>query len=80
MLVPESGAALALAGNALLTRSQCSEAVRARPSSTIPVEQLAAGTHVCVRTSEGRVAEFRVAAPVGPSPGTLTIQYTTWEN
>ena len=39
--------------------------------------------YICVLTNTGRYSEFRVTAPVGapagPSPGTLSIEYTTWE-
>jgi len=43
------------------------------------VNDLPAGTYVCVLTNAGRYSEFRVNAPVGPFPGTLRIHYITWE-
>jgi hypothetical protein len=43
------------------------------------VGTLPEGTYVCVRTNLGRYSQFRVNEPVGPSPGTLNIGYTTRE-
>jgi len=48
-------------------------------SSKIDINDLPEGTYVCVLTNEGRFSQFRVNAPVGPSPGTLSVGYTTWE-
>jgi hypothetical protein len=45
----------------------------------IPIQDIEEGSHVCARTNEGRVARITVQTPPGPSPGTLTIDHTTWE-
>ncbi len=74
---PQNGAAIAVVGTSSVGRGGCADA----PLSTarIHVNDLPAGTYVCVLTNMGRYSEFRVSAPVGPSPGTLSIEYTTWE-
>jgi hypothetical protein len=67
---------------ALVTTSADGPAVcAAAPLSTarIDISTLTTGSLVCVRTTEGRYAQLRVLEPVGPSPGTLKISYTTWE-
>jgi hypothetical protein len=43
-----------------------------------PMSRLAVGTYLCLRTSEGRFAQIRIAGMPGPSPGTLTVEYVTW--
>ncbi|MCK4298664.1 MAG: SH3 domain-containing protein, partial [Planctomycetes bacterium] len=74
---PQNGATIAVVGTSSVGRGGCADA----PLSTarIHVNDLPAGTYVCVLTNMGRYSEFRVSAPVGPSPGTLSIEYTTWE-
>lgn len=48
-------------------------------SQRIPMSELSVGSYVCVHTNEGRVAQVQIVALPGPSPGTLTIRYVTWE-
>jgi hypothetical protein len=76
-LVPQNGAALAIVATGSVDKSVCTAA----PLSTanVPIGSLVAGTHVCVRTSEGRFSELTVISPAGPSPGTLVVQFTTWD-
>ena len=76
-IAPRNDARLALGGPAALGRDGCATAPLA--PDRIPIQDLAVGTHVCVLTDEGRLSEFRVLAPVGPSPGLLRIEFTTWE-
>jgi hypothetical protein len=76
-LTPLNGAKVAVAGNSSVGRNGC--AATSLAASRIPMSTLAVGTYVCVLTSEGRYAQFRINAPVRPSPGTLKIGYTTWE-
>ena len=74
---PTDGADIAKVG----TRSVGLEGCMAAPlsSTKIDINDLPEGTYVCVLTNEGRFSQFRVNAPVGPSPGTLNVGYTTWE-
>ncbi|MDY6874950.1 MAG: SH3 domain-containing protein [Chloroflexota bacterium] len=73
---PQNGATIAVVGTSSIGRGGCIVA----PLSTarIHVNDLPAGTCVCVLTNMGRYSEFRVTVPIGPSPGTLSIVYTTW--
>ena len=41
--------------------------------------RLPAGSEVCVRTDQGRLAWLRVEKPAGRSPGVLWIYFATWE-
>jgi hypothetical protein len=68
---------MAIAGTISVNRDGC----MALPLTTsrIPIASLPVGTYVCALTTHGRYSQFRVNAPVGPSPGTLVIGYTTWE-
>jgi hypothetical protein len=42
------------------------------------LSDLPVGAYICVQTNEGRYSQVRIEAPVGPSPGTLSISYITW--
>lgn len=44
----------------------------------IPVNELTTGSQVCYLTNQGRYGYFQLLAPVGPSPGTLNLSFTTW--
>jgi beta-lactam-binding protein with PASTA domain len=77
-LVPKNNATMAVVGQQAVGRDGCAKA--SLSTARIPITSLPAGTHVCVRTSEGRYSEFTVLSNVGPSPGTLQIAYTTWHN
>lgn len=76
-LTPRNGATIALVGTSAVGRDSCAAA----PLSTdrIPMQDLTEGTYVCVYTNGGRYSEFGVTAAAGPSPGTFSIEYTTWE-
>jgi hypothetical protein len=76
-VTPRNGATMAKVGTTAVGRSDCAAAPLS--ASRIHVNDLPEGTYVCVRTNQGRYSEFRVNAPIGPSPGTLKIGYTTWE-
>ena len=45
----------------------------------IPVQRIPEGAYACVRTSRGNLAAFKLLEPVGPSPGIMLIQFSTWE-
>jgi hypothetical protein len=76
-VTPRNGAKIAIAGTTQAGRDGCAAA--SLSTSKININDLPAGTYVCVLTSQGRYSQFLITAPVGPSPGTLSIVYTTWE-
>jgi hypothetical protein len=75
-LTPWNGTLLALVGTVAPGSSGCQSA--SYSSNKIAIADLPEGTYVCVQTNEGRYSQVRIEAPVGPSPGTLSISYTTW--
>ena len=77
-ITPRNGATIAKVGTTSVGLEGCLEAPLS--SSRININALPEGTYVCVRTNLGRYSQFRVNEPVGPSPGTLSIGYTTWED
>lgn len=77
-LVPRGGAQMSISGRRNRGLAGCSSARYS--SGRVSIRDIPVGTYVCVKTNEGRYSEFRVNAPVGPSPGTLQIGYTTWAN
>ena len=76
-VTPTNGAMIAAVGTSSIGREGCAAAPLS--NSRIPIQSLPAGAYVCVRTNQGRFSQFRVNAAVGPSPGVLQIEYTTWE-
>lgn len=76
-LVPRNGAQLVRAGTQAVDYKACTEAPLA--TARIPLQSLPAGTFLCARTNQGRISAVRVENNVGPSPGVLTISFTTWE-
>jgi len=75
-ITPWNGTQIALVGTLTPGLSGCQSA--SYSSNKIPIADLPVGTYVCVQTNEGRYSQVRIEAPVGPSPGTLSISYTTW--
>ena len=47
-------------------------------SSQIKIQDVPAGTYLCVRTNEGRFSEIYITDTVGPSPGVLKFKFTVW--
>ena len=76
-ITPRNGATIAKVGTTSVGLEGCRKAPLS--ASRININALPEGTYVCVRTNLGRYSQFRVNEPVGPSPGTLNIGYTTWE-
>lgn len=76
-LQPRNGARLALGNASDRGFRGCSSA--SFTTTRIPLASLPAGAFVCVRTSDNRIAQFRVAAIAG-SPRYMTINFTTWSN
>ena len=76
-ITPRNGAKIAVVGTSSVGLYGCMAAPLS--GSRIHVNSTPEGTYVCVLTNAGRYSQFRVNAPIGPSPGTLEIGYTTWE-
>jgi hypothetical protein len=76
-LTPQNGALLAPGGPTEAGRSGCDRATYAK--SKIRIDLLPQGTHICVRTSEGRLAEFRLNPSVDNKKSVVSITYITWE-
>lgn len=45
----------------------------------VPVRAIPVGSYICVKTSEGRVSQFRMNDYAAGSPASLSIGYTTWQ-
>ena len=78
-LVPVNGAQMAFAGGTSINLAGC-QALASYTTGRIAIEAFPVGMYVCVKTDEGRIAQFRVNAAPGASPGTMEIGYTTWAN
>lgn len=76
-LVAQNGALLAPGGPTEAGRSGCADATYAK--SRIRVDRLPPGTHICVRTSAGRFAEFRLNPSIDAKKCVVSITYITWE-
>ncbi|MCI2399369.1 SH3 domain-containing protein [Aliiroseovarius subalbicans] len=74
-LEPQNGAKLALGDGSNRGYAGCLDADFS--SASLPFASLTEGTYVCVKTSAGRISQFRVN---GYSGTTLRIGYTTWSN
>jgi len=78
-ITPAAGTVLVAAmGTVEPSFEQCAEAQLS--SERIPIQDLPAGSVVCVLTDEQRLSVFRVDSPPGPSPGILGISVTTFRN
>jgi hypothetical protein len=75
VIAPLGGARLALGDGSERGFAGC-RAMRFS-NAEIPLSELPVGTHVCVRTDEGRIAQFRVNGFTGTR---MRIGYTTWAN
>ncbi len=47
-------------------------------NARVSLRDIPVGSYVCMRSSEGRISQFRVNAVTGGSPKTLSIGYITW--
>lgn len=74
-LEPMGDAALARGDGSNRGYAGCREA--AFSADPVPFAELTEGTYVCVRTDQGRIAQFRVNGYTGT---TLRIGFTTWDN
>jgi hypothetical protein len=76
-LVPQNGALLSTGGQTEAGSSGCAAATYVK--GRIRIDGLPPGTHICVRTSTGRLAEFLLNGSVDPKKGVVSITYITWE-
>lgn len=74
-LRPINGAQLARGDGSNRGFAGCS--AESYSTSPVPFAAIPVGTYVCVRTNQGRIAQFRVNGFTGM---TLNIGYTTWAN
>ena len=75
-ITPVQTATIALMGTNQPSFADCNAAPLA--ATPIPIQSVPAGTFLCVRTDAGRISRLRVTATVGSSPGTLSIDFTTF--
>ncbi len=75
-LHPQHGARLAKGGGAEAGFVGCSKATYAKKA--IRIDDLPVGSHVCVRTSDGRYAEMRIEG-FDRKGKSFTFSYTTWK-
>jgi hypothetical protein len=76
-LVPRSGASMWTGDRSNRNYAGCAAGAH-YTTDRISLADLPVGSYVCVKTSEGRISQFRVNALTGTSPKTLQIGYTTW--
>lgn len=76
-LEPQNGARFALGDGSDRGFAGCSSA--SFSTARIPLSSVPVGRYVCVRTSDNRIAQFRMAAISASSPRNLTVQFTTWQ-
>jgi hypothetical protein len=74
---PRNGAVLAMAGRRAVDLAGCRGAHYR--TGRLRVDGLPVGSHICVRTSEGRYADVRFETPVNTEPHEMTISFVTWE-
>ncbi len=75
---PRNGARIGIYSGSLgISKGDC--VATPKSGNRIPVASAPEGTYICYRTSDGRHGVFRVNQPIGPSPGTMEIGFTTWE-
>ena len=76
-LTPRNGAAMSVSGKRNRGMAGCRTA--RYTASAMPMAKLPVGTYICVRTNEGRIAEFRINGLSGSGAKTLSLGYTTWK-
>ena len=75
-IVPQNGAVMGASRGPIREPEACNQ-VR-MSGDKIPVDR-AFGLFFCVKTNQGRISTFRLTDPVGRSPGTMAIEFITWE-
>lgn len=77
-VTPRNGAQIATARERDRSRGRDGCARAEYTSDRLSMDRLRVGSWLCVRTSEGRISEFRVNEIRGGSPYSLVLGYTTW--
>lgn len=75
-MTPSNGAQISNARNRGRGKDGCASA--GYSNNRLPMSRVEVGSWICVRTSEGRISEFRVNEIRGGSPYSLVLGYTTW--
>lgn len=75
-LVPRNGAKIGVGARSARGFEGCRSARMS--NARVSLRDIPVGSYVCMRTSEGRISQFRVNAVTGGSPKKLSIGYTTW--
>lgn len=78
-LEPINGATMAIAGFNPINFDGCN-AIGGYSFDTIEMHNLPAGIYICVSTSEGRIAQFRVNTPVTNFNDVLGVGFITWSH
>ncbi|MBI1494780.1 hypothetical protein [Halocynthiibacter styelae] len=76
-MTPLNGASIAVGDRTNRGFLGCSNAAFSYDS--VPVRAIPVGSYICVKTSEGRVSQFRMNDYAAGSPASLRIGYTTWK-
>jgi hypothetical protein len=77
-LTPRGGAQLAVGDRSNRNYEGCVTA--AYSPNRVALSAVPVGSYVCVRTSDGRISQFRMNSITPGSPKTLSIGFTTWNN
>jgi len=75
-LTPRNGAKLALGDGSNRGFAGCK--VASYSSSRIKLSHVPVGSYVCMKTSAGRISQFRMNAKLGGAVKKLKLGYTTW--
>lgn len=76
-LTPRNGAKLAVGDKSNRGYAGCS--VASYSSQKVRLFKVPVGSYVCMKTSAGRISQFRVNAVNGGAVKTLKLGYTTWQ-
>jgi hypothetical protein len=74
---PFRGAGMVKMGSGAPGYAGCSSA--SYSTARIPVSKVLVGSYLCLRTVGGRYSELQLLAPIGPSPGTMTLHVRTFD-
>lgn len=77
-MTPRNGAQIATARERDRSRGRDGCARAEYTSDRLSMDRLRVGSWLCVRTSEGRISEFRINEIRNGSPYSLVLGYTTW--
>lgn len=75
-LTPRTGARHHVGGLQAIGKAGCESAPLVSTVITLAVDQIPAGTNICMQTDLGRIAELRMVSRVGTR---LNFEYTVWQ-